>query len=347
MTKVGIFFENPFRAGGTETWILNVCREYRDKYDITVYYPDNIEIGENVADGAYDRLAGLVKCIPVGTEEVEVDVALFAFDYFHLPLVKAKKKVLFIHPGNGHGAHPRTPEAYDDFDMVVGVSQYTVDKMAKWCPGLDVVRVYNPVPEQEIRLVSLSRVAKEKGWERMIKLAKALHDAGVKYSWDAYIDYQGVVKTPYINFKKPTIHAIDKIREADFLVQLSEYESFGYSLVEGMQYAKLIVTDIEILPEMGITKDNAVIVPREKTDYKKVVEDIKSRMYVPPQTDYAVIFGKPDEHEEEGRIKVKNVSKFDHLVQDQNYWIEDGQTTYVYDTADARDAIAAGILEEM
>lgn len=54
MAKIGIFYENPFRAGGTETWILNICLVYKDKYDITIYYPDNLHIGENVAEGAYD-----------------------------------------------------------------------------------------------------------------------------------------------------------------------------------------------------------------------------------------------------------------------------------------------------
>ncbi len=108
-----------------------------------------------------------------------------------------------------------------------------------------------------------------------------------------------------MNFCKPTIHSIDRIREADFLVQLSKYESFGFSLVEGMQYAKLITTDIEILPEMGINKKNAVIVPMKGINYKKVVEDILSRVYKPPQTDYSVIFGKPSDGSEPGRIKVK------------------------------------------
>lgn len=347
MTKVGIFYENPFRLGGTETWILNICLVYKDKYDITIYYPDNLHIGENVAEGAYDRLANMVKVVPLSTEVIETDIALFAFDYFHLPLVKADKKILFIHPGDGHGNHPRKPEAYSDFDEVVGVSQYTVDKMAKWCPGLEVKRVYNPVPEQELRFISMSRSAKEKGLEKTVKLARALHASGVKFRWDVYTDYQGTVDSPYMNFCKPTIHSIDKIREADFLVQLSKYESFGFSLVEGMQYAKLITTDIEILPEMGITKENAVIVPMTRINYKKVVEDILSRVYKPPQTDYSVILGKPSEGSEPSRIKVKNTTEQDHFIADQDFWIDEYAVSFVYDTPDARALIDKKVLKEI
>lgn len=347
MTKVGIFYENPFRLGGTETWILNICLVYKDKYDITIYYPDNLHIGENVAKGAYDRLAGMVKLVPVSTEVIKCDVAIFAFDYFHLPLVEADKKFLFIHPGDGHGNHPRTPEGYSDFDGVVGVSQYTVDKMAKWCPGLDVQLVYNPVPEQELRFISLSRSAKDKGWKRMQALARKLHQRGIKFRWDVYTDYQGVVTSKYMNFCKPTIDAIGKLREADFLVQLSDHESFGYSMVEGMQYAKLIVTDIEILPEMGIDSSNAVVVPMKNADYDKVVDDILSRTYKPPQTDYAVLFGEPSESEGLMRIKVKNTTYQDHLIADQDFWVEEKATTFVYDTKDARDLIEKKVLKEL
>lgn len=347
MTKVGIFYENPFRAGGTETWILNICLVYKDKYDITIYYPDNLHIGENVAKGAYDRLAQMVKLVPVSTEKIKVDVAIFAFDYFHLSLVEAEKKFLFIHPGDGHGNHPKTPEGYSDFDGVVGVSQYTVDKMAKWCPGLKVMRVYNPVPEQELRFISLSRSAKDKGWTRMKKLATALHKRGIKFRWDVYTDYQGVVSSPHMNFCKPTIHAIDKLRESDFLVQLSDHESFGYSMVEALQYSKLIITDIEILPEMGVNKDNAVIVPLKDADYDKVVDDILARTYKPPQTDYEVLFGKPGRSKKSNRIKVKNTTEQDHLIADQDFWIDEKAVSFVYDTPDARDLIERGILKEL
>lgn len=347
MTKVGIFYENPFRAGGTETWILNICLVYKDKYDITIYYPDNLHIGENVAEGAYDRLAQMVKLVPVSTERVKCDVAIFAFDYFHLPLVDAERKFLFIHPGDGHGNHPRTPEGYSDFTGVVGVSQYTVDKMAEWCPGLEVIRVYNPVPEKPIKLISLSRSDKSKGWKRMMSLARRLDARGVNFQWDVYTDYQGVHKSKYMNFCKPTIHVNEKLREADFLVQLSDYESFGYSLVEGMQYSKLICTDMEILPEMGINKKNAVIVPLEDADYDKVVDDILSRCYVPPQTDYSVLFGEPSTSNTSDRIKVKNVTWMDAWIKDQDFWVEEGETSFVYDTADARDLIDNGTLEEI
>ncbi len=340
MKKIGIFFENPFKMGGTETWILNICRAYASKYDITIYYRDGEYKAGNVPDGSYDRLASLVKLVPVESgDEIRVDIGLWAFDYFHKDDTIATTKYLFIHPGDGHGNHPRTVDGYKEFDKVIAVSQYTVNKMAKWCPGLNVELVYNPVPAQKLRLVSLSRSAKDKGWKRAEALAKALNKRKVDYQWDVYTDFP-ILKNKSFTVQKPTINAIDKIRESDFLVQLSDHESFGYSMVEGMQYSKLIITDIEILPEMGISKDNAVIVPLKDADYNKVVDDILARTYTPPQTDYAVLFGKP------GNVKVLNVTnttEYDLHIGD-GLFIPGNKTMIVTSTQEVGELLRKGVL---
>jgi len=344
MSKIGIFFENPFKMGGTETWILNICKEYASKYDITIYHRDGEYKEGNVPNGSYERLASLVKLVPVeSVDEISVDIGLWAFDYFHFDNTIAKEKILFIHPGDGHGNHPRKVEGYAEFDKVVAVSQYTVDKMAKWCPGLEVIKVYNPVPKQKLRLVSLSRSAKDKGWKRAVALAKALNERKVDYQWDVYTDFP-ILKNKSFTVQKPTINAIDKIRESDFLVQLSDHESFGYSMVEGIQYSKLIITDIEILPEMGITKDNAVIVPLKDADYDKVVDDILSRTYVPPQTDYEVLFGKPSKVS--SVVRVENTVEYDiHIGNGQ--FIQGFKTMTVDNTKEVKLMIKKGVLNKL
>lgn len=336
MNKIGIFFENPFRLAGTETWIRNIAREYHDKYNITVYYPDSLLLEENAPQESVDFLCGLVKCIPLQPgEEVEVDVALWAYDYFHINWVKAKKKYLFIHPGDGHGAHPKKPEGYEEFTDVIAVSNYTKNKMKEWA-GIDCKVIYNPVPAQKLHFISLSRTAKDKGWARCKKLAKALKSRGVDFQWDIYTDYPSI-KDKLFTPQKPTIHAIDRIKQSDFLVQLSDHESFGYSMVEGLQYAKLIITDIEILPEIGVSKDNAVIVPLKDANYNKVVDDILSRTYTPPQTDYSELFGKPSK--QKNVITIVNNTEMDIYIEGQKRWIADGETAVVDDDKEVRDKI--------
>lgn len=334
MNKIGIFFENPFRLAGTETWIRNIAREYHDKYDITVYYPDNLVLEGNAPQESVDFLQGLVKCVAVETgEPITVDIALWAYDYFHFNWVTAKKKYLFIHPGDGHGSHPKTPEGYTEFTEVIAVSNYTKNKMKEWA-GIDCRVIYNPVPPQKLHFISLSRVAKDKGWARCRKLAKALKDRGIDFQWDIYTDYPAI-KDKLFTPQAPTIDAIDKIKQSDFLVQLSDHESFGYSMVEGLQYSKLIVTDIEILPEMGITKDNAVIVPLKNADYDKVVDDILARTYTPPQTDYSVIFGKPSKQNKV--LIVINNTDMDIYLSHQDRWVSSRETAVVDDDKEVRD----------
>lgn len=344
MTKIGIFFTNPFKMGGTETWVRNVCSEYADKYDITVYYHEQDLNQLIVPKGSVERLNHMVKTVGVFPgDKVEVDIGIWAFDYFHMEDVEAKEKILFIHPGDGHGTHPRTPDGYSQFDKVVGVSQYTVDKMKEWCPGLEVLRVYNPVPKQKLKLVSLSRSDKTKGWKRAKGLAEALNRRGVDYEWRVFTDSKTVMADGF-TYCKPTIHVEDEIRKSDFLVQLSDYESFGFSLVEGMQFAKLITTDIEILPEMGITSENSVLVPLECDDYDKVVDDILSRMYVPPQTDYSVLFG--ESNGERNLVTVKNTTLGDILLPN-DVWVEGGSTITVDNSEELEEYIKSGILRKI
>lgn len=342
--KIGIFFENPFKMGGTETWILNICRIYASKYDITLYYREGEYKQCNVPEGSFDRLASLVKVVPLNPgEEVTVDVGIWAFDYFHLDDTIAETKYLFIHPGDGHGNHPRTPEGYKEFTKVIAVSNYTKNKMKKWCPGLETLTVYDPVPPQKLHLVSLSRSAKDKGWNRAQALAKALTSRGVDYQWDVYTDFP-ILKDTSFTVQKPTINAIEKVKEADFLVQLSDYESFGYSMVEGIQYSKLIVTDIEILDEMGINSNNAVVVPLKNADYDKVVDDILSRMYVPPQTDYSILFGEPVDMP--SVIRVYNTTEYDAYI-GNNLFIPGFKTIIVDSTKEVDELIVKGILKKL
>lgn len=339
--KIGIFFENPFKMGGTETWILNICRMYASKYDITLYYREGNYTQRNVAKGSFDRLANLVKLVPVEPgDEISVDIGLWVFDYFHFDDTTATTKYLFIHPGDGHGNHPRKVEGYKDFTRVIAVSDYTKKKMKKWCPGLDCLTVYDPVPPQQLRLVSLSRSAKDKGWTRAQDLARALNRRGVDYRWDLYVDFP-LLKDKSFTLQKPTIDAIDKIRESDFLVQLSDHESFGYSMVEGMQYSKLIVTDIEILPEMGIDGHNAVVVPLKNADYDKVVDDILSRVYVPPQTDYSILFGEPTGAP--NVVRITNAAEEDVYI-GNDMFIGGHKTMTVDSTKEVEDFIEKGIL---
>jgi hypothetical protein len=143
--------------------------------------------------------------------------------------------------------------------------------------------------------------------------------------------------------KPPQNHVEEEIRLSDYLIQLPDFESFGYSLVEGMRWSKLVTTDIEILPEMGINSTNAIVIPLENADYDKVVEQMLGRIYLPPQSDIKEIFGEPTQQGD--KIVVRNTSEPDVLV--NGYWLEGEQEMSLEDTKEVRDLIDKGILKEL
>lgn len=93
-----------------------------------------------------------------------------------------------------------------------------------------------PKPKNDIlRLVTISRISKEKGFERMAEFAKKIP---VPYVWEVWGDassvyakemikpfsYKGITKTPHLEISK-----------ADYLVQLSDTEGYSCVINESLQ----------------------------------------------------------------------------------------------------------------
>lgn len=97
-------------------------------------------------------------------------------------------------------------------------------------------------PENDVlKLVTISRISREKGFERMAELERQLIEKGIDFEWDIFGDtsvryyshikdkfkkakFKGITKTPYIEISK-----------ADYLVQLSDTEANCCVINESMQ----------------------------------------------------------------------------------------------------------------
>lgn len=86
-----------------------------------------------------------------------------------------------------------------------------------------------------LKLVTVSRISKEKGFERMIEFAKQIP---VPYTWEVF----GELKSAYsremaknFNFKGITRHPHKEILKADYLVQLSDTEGYSCVINEALQ----------------------------------------------------------------------------------------------------------------
>lgn len=132
-----------------------------------------------------------------------------------------------------------------------------------------------------IRLVTISRISKEKGFERMLKLELMLRVFGVPFIWDCYGDHttahakQIIPRFRYVKFKGVTDRPLDVMKQYDYLVQLSDTEGFPYSIYEAMsQKVPVIATDFPSIHEMITDGVNGYILKMDLSNFD--AEKIKS-----------------------------------------------------------------------
>jgi hypothetical protein len=136
-------------------------------------------------------------------------------------------------------------------------------KHFKELTGKDVEVIYNPVeidePERIIKLISATRLTKEKGKERMERMGDILNRMGIRYIWLIFTDDIGGIDNPNIIYMKPKLDITSYIKEADFLVQLSTSESYCYSVVESLVLGTpVITTDLAVYKEIGLNDNNSI-----------------------------------------------------------------------------------------
>lgn len=331
MAKIGIFRDGIYPSGGIETWLFNIAKRWGKTHDITIYY-------DNADDKQLRRLQRLVRCEEYVGQDIQVDTAIWCYDFLGFNTTKAKRKIHVVHADYGYRyKFNKGDELIPKIHEVYAVSRKAADSAEKLF-RCKVKVLYNPLswetPERAIKIVSATRLAQEKGLERMVKLDKALVKAGVDYTWDIYTPSYNEEKitsrfSKNVTFKKPIMSILEKIKKADFVVQLSDTESFGYTIVEAMALGvPLIVTDIAVLPELGVNKHNAIIVPLRKycVNYNNIVKQIIAKApYCPPTSDYNKILGKPTRTNYKP-IMVKNIAPFDIMLPDGR-WLEPRHVT--------------------
>lgn len=330
VNKICIFRDVIYQSGGIETWLYNIAAIYGKTHDITIYYDtaDKLQLL---------RLARLVRCIKYEGQDIECDTGIWCYDFLGKDTTKAKKTIHIVHADYSYNYKFNFNVPYTkDIDEIYAVSERAA-KSASRIFNRPVGVLYNPIftvlKKEPIKIVSGTRLTWEKGLPRMKRLAKALDKANVNYTWEIYTPSYKTVESFSENviLKKPVMSILKKIKDADFMVQLSDTESFGYSIVETMALGtKLVVTNIHVLKELGINKYNAIIVPLKKRNYKNIVKQIVAQSkYAPPTSDYNKILGKPSRVDYNPSI-VKNISKADILL-DGERWLEPGQVAVIED----------------
>lgn len=267
-TRVLIQMSHMNNIGGIETAMWQVAKAFKNA-DITF-------LVNSIADGgkvALERLKTLHNVI--FDDELdkihEADVALiFTPIMVDVPLdnIKAKKIYQFVHSDIG-GLIEKYPEWSEykwkpdkRISKVLAVSD-TVQKALKDHFGVDseiVPNIYTGPDERRVFLY-MSRATKEKGLDRVLRLLDMFDQAKKDYVLiicsrvDPYGDLWPVIQAnPRILYMPSSIYNDVLYRCADYLLQLSDLESWCYTLREA------IANDVAILgndiPEIAkVVKD--------------------------------------------------------------------------------------------
>ena len=240
-TQVVIYCGNTAKIGGIETWIYYFCKNMYQLYDIMVVFSQNMD-GRQIA-----RLSEIVQVYKLTDKVIECDTLIHSRISDQVPeLIKAKQIIQMVHACNIYNS--RFQENYDKLVFVSEAAAKTYDKKP-----YEVIHnfTYPSEPRKCLFLITASRFTKEKGGERMVKLANALRKAKIEFIWFVFSHQDtpltdGMVKLP------ENLNVKDYIARCDYLVQLSDSEGFGYSIVEALELGvPVITTPISVLSEIG------------------------------------------------------------------------------------------------
>lgn len=297
------YFKAINSIGGVETFFYNLAK----KYDFEIYYkeanPDQIK-----------RLSQYVACHKY-KEPIKCDKFFCCYNYDIEVDSPVKKHIIHCDYKNVWFA----PFLFKDFEYI-GVSQLACDSF-KELTGKDVELIYNPCyidkPKVEkyddgkLHLISSTRLTREKGIDRMVKLASMLDKAGINYVWEVYTNRKRKAIGNNVIYKDSKLDIIDDIAKADYLVQLSDCEAFCYSVVESLMVGtKVICTDLPVFKELGINEDNAIIcnLNMENVDVKKLTK-YDDFTYRPPKDNWEKYLSTNKTYNPKEKVKARALRK--------------------------------------
>lgn len=250
-----IFYNTISDIGGTESFLAYLSRKYKAK-DITIYFSSGNP--EQIA-----RLRQYARVKKYNGENIKCEKAFYCYDPSIIENVEAKEQIQVFHTDYYTQGLLFTP--HPKITKFIAVSQTVADSFKEHY-GIECEVCYNPIdldkPRKVLHLISATRLTKEKGKERIIKLGQILNDSGIPYIWTIFTNDKKEINNPNIAYMKPRLDITNYIADADYLVQLSEEgEGYGYTPAEALCLGvPVIVTPCKAFKEIGIKdKENGFI----------------------------------------------------------------------------------------
>ena len=274
-TQVVIYCANAQPIGGIETFLYNFCKEMHHYYDIMVLYEDKMDARQIVRMSQYvfvkKNVGELIAC------DTFINIRLTD----KIPSnVRYKKLIQMSHTCQLASSGPWHWKIKKNYNDLIFVSKAAADSFAdqnltyKVIPNL----TDSEEPKKALLLVSACRLTWEKGEERMYQLAEMLRSADIQFTWLVFSAQNLKKVIPGVVRCNPTLDVRSYFAKADYVVQLSDIESFCYTLAEALELGvPVLTTPLSVLPEIGFKEGiNGYTLPFDMKDIdtKKIYEHI-------------------------------------------------------------------------
>lgn len=288
-----LYFPNFNVIGGIETFCYEFGLMYGKEYDITVIF-------QSGDAGMMKKIAETCRVIRYREgDEIECDTFIFGYGHEIIEHVKAKRIIQTFHADyiNRHLNPCMDKRITDRF----GVAENTTNGIREhyeWAK--DIVTMYNPYtpkkPRKVLKLVSATRLTAEKGFDRMVTLARKLDESGIPFRWLIFTDKPREFPNPSVTVLPARHDVLDFIADADYLVQLSDTEGYSYSIVEALSVGTpVIVTDIPVAAEQGVVNGKTgFILPFDMSDVPvdAIYKGLRKFTYTPRESHYETVLAK-------------------------------------------------------
>lgn len=236
-----IIYTSHNHINGIFTWIYSFCGQMGNKYSIAVLHEgmDSCMV-ERLIKYAYVKQNGEpIKCKTLVMMRLTDSIPTNIRYVNSIQMVHANKQIA------GEKTIPL------DRDMVIPVSKTVKES---WNLKEDPILNMTYSGEQLLHLISATRLkTQEKGVDRMKQLCYMLRQANIPFVWECYSDIPPDIRD--IMHRNMVTDIRQRIRNADYLVQLSDDEAFGYSMVEALEEGTpIITTPLAVLSELGFVE---------------------------------------------------------------------------------------------
>lgn len=282
--SICFYYHHINSIGGVEIAILNLIERLNPYYDITVAY----SLGNSDIEMLI-RMSEFASIINLNHKQIEVDTVVYCSLYCQKDKIAAKRHLRWLH-GCLTDMKASLP-ANDKIDEYIAVGKVCKDQLDLQLKGKESNLIYNELNSkiQELanvkirkgakgilNLITVSRISREKGFERMFKISEQLNKDNIDYEWTIVGEgydkgYEASIRKEapeQWNFVGKLDNPFPYIKNADFLLQLSDYEAFGFVLLEALVLGTTVITtDYSSASEM-INKSNGYIIKKDLSDFK-------------------------------------------------------------------------------